>query len=167
MDDMSREVDDKLSVPRSPAPTRDLTAEEAKALERIADVLVPACHDAPAATDEPGFWDQIPIALRARAEAFDSVVAILTAEMPEAPDELWAWLRERDRNDPNGFQALSSVIAGAWLLTDTVRARIGSYGPRSVKARAEDVVDELETGILAPVLEMAEANPQRWWRPIE
>jgi hypothetical protein len=167
MNEMSRQVDDKLSVPRTPAPTRELTAEEATALARIADVLIPADADAPAATDEPGFWDQIPVALRARAEAFDRVVAILTAEMPEAPDALWAWLRERDQSDPNGFQALSSVIAGAWLLTESVRARIGSYGPRSVKAGAEDVVDELETGILAPVQAMAEANPQRWWRPIE
>ena len=51
------------------------------------------------------------------------------------------------------FQALSAVVAGAWLLTPSVRARIGYDGQRRRPAALTEAVDQLEDGILDDVME--------------
>ncbi len=61
-------------------------------------------------------------------------------------------LRGLHAEEPGQFQALSAVVAGAWLLTPTVRARIGYPGQRRDPARLEEAVDQISDGILAPVI---------------
>ena len=65
---------------------------------------------------------------------------------------------------PATFQALSAVIAGAWLLTPGTQDRIGYHGQRSDKADIEEAVDEVASGVLDPVLERRPEEGPRWIR---
>ncbi len=150
-----------LSVPARRRAPRPLTPAEATALDRVADVLIPASGAVPAATAEPGFHAWLARALDARADAFAAVTDLL-AEVAEVPEpELFDHLRRLSAQRPEAFQALSTVVAGAWLLTAGVRERIGYRGKRSDKAGLEEAADELSSGILDPVLAR---DPARWVR---
>jgi hypothetical protein len=61
-------------------------------------------------------------------------------------------LRALHADQPRQFQALSAVVAGAWLLVPAVRARIGYPGQRRDPARLEEAADQISDGILDPVL---------------
>ena len=147
----------RLSVPRAFAAPRALTEAEVRALRVIADVLIPAAGSAPgscpAATDEPDFDACLRRAVDARADAFSSITAVLAAVGGASPADVDAAMRSLHGSEPAVFQALSAVIAGAWLLTPTVRARIGYPGQRRDPARFDEAADQLADGILDPVID--------------
>ena len=120
----------RCPCPHTPGITRPMTDLEAATLRRVADALIPARGDIPAASAEPGFPERIALALDARSE-FESICAALGTLAPAAPDDLFSRLRDLSVTEPESFQALSTVIAGAWLLTSGVGERIGSRGLRS------------------------------------
>jgi hypothetical protein len=68
--------------------------------------------DIPAASAEPGFADRIALALDARSDAFESICAALGTLAPVAQYDLFGRLRDLCVNEPESFQALSTVIAG-------------------------------------------------------
>ena len=152
-----------LSVPARTGIPRPMTGHEAATLRRVADTLIPARGDIPAASAEPGFADRLALALDARSDAFSSICAALRALAPVAQDDLFARLGELSADDPESFQALSTVIAGAWLLTSGVRERIGYHGLRSDKAGFDEAMEDLD-GLLDPVIERAGQPPFRWIR---
>jgi hypothetical protein len=142
----------RLSVPPKFAAPRQLTAAEVGTLRVIADVLVPASGDNPPATAEPDLDAWLRRAVDARADAFDAITAVLAQLDGAAPDVTDQALRKLHAEQPLTFQALSAVIAGAWLLTPAVRERIGYPGQRRDPARFEEAADQLSDGILAPVI---------------
>ena len=71
-----------LSVPPRRRIPRPLTETEGGTLRRIADTLVPARGDIPAAGAEPGFADSLALALEARSDAFEPICAALAALAP-------------------------------------------------------------------------------------
>jgi hypothetical protein len=148
-----------VSMPTVAGAPRQLGADERAVLARIADTLIPANGDAPAASTEPGFWEALSTAMAARADAFEDIVAAL--DELNASANLWNALRSLEGEEPSTFQALSAVIAGAWLLTPGVRNRIGYHGQQAVKAGLEEAADEISSGILDPVLERGDT---RWIR---
>jgi hypothetical protein len=150
-----------LSVPARTGIPRPMTDLEAATLRRVADTLIPARGDIPAASAEPGFADRMALALDARSDAFSSICAALRTLAPVAQDDLFARLGELSVTEPESFQALSTVIAGAWLLTSGVRERIGYPGLRSDKAGFDEATEDLD-GLLDPVIERAEQCPFRW-----
>ena len=152
-----------LSVPARTGVPRPMTDLEAATLRRVADALIPARGDIPAASAEPGFPERIALALDARSDAFESICAALGTLAPAAPDDLFARLRDLSVTEPESFQALSTVIAGAWLLTSGVRERIGYRGLRSDKAGLDEAIEDLD-GLLDPVIERAAQSPSRWIR---
>jgi hypothetical protein len=156
--------DAKLSIPATVRPPRELTHREVETLRLVADTLIPARGDAPAASVGPEFLAKVSIALDARADAFEDIVLLLNELSTIAPVHLWTELRLLHERQPSRFQALSTVVAGAWLLTSNVRDRIGYHGQRVDKARPEDVVDEFETGILDPVMNRDYDTNPRWLR---
>jgi hypothetical protein len=142
----------RLSVPRKFVAPRQLTSAEVSTLRAIADVLIPASDDSPAATSEPDFDAWLGRAVDARADAFGAITAFLgqlDGATAEAVDQA---LRALDSEQPEQFQALSAVVAGAWLLTPTVRDRIGYPGQRRDPARFDEAIDELSDGILDAVI---------------
>jgi hypothetical protein len=152
-----------VSLPAAARAPRELTDRERAVAARVADVLVPARDTAPAASAEPGFWDALTVALDARSDAFDDIATALGELSEPGADELWDHLRSLDEARPATFQALSTVITGAWLLTPGVRDRIGYHGQQSDRAGLEEAADEITSGILDPVLARAEKE-QKWIR---
>ena len=142
----------RLSVPPKFAAPRPLTDAEVSTLRAIADVLIPASGDNPAATAEPDLDPCLRRAVDARADAFDAITAVLAQLDGAAPEVIDRALRKLHAGHPVPFQALSAVVAGAWLLTPTVRARIGYPGQRRDPARLEEAVDQISDGILDPVI---------------
>jgi hypothetical protein len=142
----------RLSVPPKFAAPRKLTSAEVSTLRAIADVLIPASGDKPAAADEPDFDAWLERAVDARADAFGAITAFLGPLDGAAAGAVDRALRALHAEQPGQFQALSAVVAGAWLLTPTVRARIGYPGQRRDPARLEEAVDQISDGILDPVI---------------
>lgn len=153
-----------ISVPAAAKTPRELSQDELDTLGRVAAVLIPAHHGAPPASAEPGFWEALTLALDARADAFGDIANALHGFAYAEPEQLWALLESLDSDHPVGFQALSTVIAGAWLLTPGVRHRIGYHGQLSEKASLGEAVDEISSGVLDPVLERDPAQSPRWIR---
>ncbi|MGI8610418.1 MAG: hypothetical protein ACR2MY_14550 [Candidatus Dormibacteria bacterium] len=121
-------------------------------LRSIADVLIPAVGDNPAATAEPEFDRLLSVALDARADGFDSIVEILGDLKEATAPDIDQALRALHASDPKKFQVLSAVIAGAWLLVPAVRDRVGYPGQARRPARLEEAVDQISDGILDPVM---------------
>jgi hypothetical protein len=144
---------DQLSLPPAAALPRQPTAAELRALKEIADVLIPACADDPAATSEPGFDEALTTALTARADAFDQIVTFLHHIDGKDTGEVAESLRVLHRDHQSDFQPVSAVVAGAWLQLPTVRRRIGYPGQHRNPPTISQAVDELSDGILEPVLE--------------
>ena len=154
---------DPVSVPPRGHIPRPLTETEAGTLRRVADTLIPAHGGTPAASAEPGFDDSLGPALDARSDAFEPICTALAALAATPRRDLFARLRDLSAAEPETFQALSTVIAGAWLLTPGARERIGYRGLRPDKAVLDDAIEDL-TGLLDPVLERAGHSPSRWIR---
>jgi hypothetical protein len=142
----------RLSVPPKFTAPRSLTAAEIGTLRAIADILIPASDDNPAATSEPEFDAWLARAIDARADAFDVITAILARLDGAEPGVIDQALRTLHADEPKQFQALSAVVAGAWLLVPAVRARIGYPGQRRDPARLEEAADQISDGILDPVI---------------
>ena len=106
----------RLSVPPKLVAPRQLTDAEVGTLRAIADLLIPAVGDNPAATSEQDFDQWLARAADARADAFDDITAVLAQLDHAAPDTIDQTLRALHADQPRQFQALSAVVAGAWLL---------------------------------------------------
>jgi hypothetical protein len=142
----------RLSVPPKFVAPRPLTAAEVTTLRAIADVLIPAAGDDPAATAEADFDRWLARAVDARADAFDAITAVAAqfeGATPEAIDEA---LRTLYAGQPDVFQVVSAVVAGAWLMIPAVRERIGYPGQGGARARLEEAAEQISDGILDPVL---------------
>lgn len=142
-----------LSVPAAFVLPRPLRDSEIQTLRAVADILVPASGDRPGATAEPGFDSALITAATARADAFAAITALLAQWESSDGAQLERQLRVLHDQDPLTFQALSAVIAGAWLILPSVRERIGYPGQHRNPAPIDQAVDELSNGILDAVME--------------
>ncbi|WP_026919867.1 hypothetical protein [Gordonia polyisoprenivorans] len=144
----------RLSVPpRHPSPPRSLTEMERATLLRIADTLIPESGENPAASQARDFERYLDLALAARADVFDLVEKAVEALHDVDGDALRSALRSLWAEDKVTFDPLSSIIAGAYFMTPQVKELIGYPGQHRDAAGFEDAANELETGILEPVLE--------------
>jgi hypothetical protein len=143
----------RLSVPPKFKAPRPLTAAEVATLRAIADVLIPAAGDGnPAATSEPEFDRWLARAVDARADSFGALNTVLTQLDGAAPEKIDAALRTLHAGQPDVFQVVSAVVAGAWLMIPAVRERIGYPGQGHARARLEEAADQISDGILDPVV---------------
>jgi MoxR-like ATPase len=140
------------SVPAVPAPLRQLTDAELVSLLRIADSLMPAGRGRPAASEAPGYGRRLDVALRARSDAFDDVVSVAADLSEVATAELLGALRTLSVERPVAFAAVSSVLAGAYLLLPEIRRSINYPGQEARPARFDEAAEEIMDGILDPVL---------------
>jgi hypothetical protein len=161
---MSAQVSENISVPAAERAPRSLSGDEQQVLALVADTLIPAHDGAPPASAEPGFWDSLAVALDARADAFEDIAEALDDLASTSSDGMWERLQSMDATRPATFQALSTVIAGAWLLSPGTRDRIGYHGQQSDKAGLEEAADEISSGVLDAVLERDPEEGPRWIR---
>lgn len=144
----------RLSVPpRVTRPPRPLTDAECAALLRVADCLIPESVPNPKASDAADYLPYLHLALAARSDAFEAVVASALSLREVPDDDLWAALRTMWAQDRAAFDRMSTVLAGAYFMTPQVKALIGYPGQHRDPAGFEDAANELETGILDPVME--------------
>lgn len=144
----------RLSVPpRHTRPPRALTEPELTALLRVADCLIPASGPNPKASDADQYASYLQLALAARADAFDAIVAG-SSKLSDIPaEELWDALKAMSVEDEATFVPLSSVLAGAYFMTPQVMKLIGYPGQHRDPAPLELAAEEIGSGILDPVLE--------------
>ncbi|HEY0812458.1 MAG TPA: hypothetical protein VGE11_04190 [Pseudonocardia sp.] len=143
-----------LSVPRrTTTPPRDLTTEEVASLMRIADLLVPGNDVDPAPSAIDGYPQALHVALAARADEFETIVRFAAAAQDRSDAELLDELRAAHEDKAPGFQVLSTVLAGAYLLLPQIRDNIGYPGQRRDVPRIDEAAEQISDGILDPVIE--------------
>lgn len=144
----------RLSVPvRDTHPPREMGRDEVATLLRIADCLIPAAGPNPAASNAENYVEYLHLALAARADAFGAVMDAVATLAAVPDEELRPALRHMWASDKATFDPLSAILAGAYFMTPHVMALIGYPGQHRDPAGLEDAANELETGILEPVLE--------------
>ena len=123
--------------------------DEVARLRHVAGVLLPGDERSPAAASVDDLDELLTRAIEAigtERPALRSALALL----PERPD--WESLRSLATTHPAEFEVVSAVAAGAYFMSPAVLDTIG-YTPGDRRAaRPEQVVDELEGGVLDPVL---------------
>jgi hypothetical protein len=144
----------RLSVPpRHTSPPRALTEVEQVNLLRVADCLIPASGPNPKASDADQYLQFLNLALSARADVFDEVLAAVIVLADVSDDDLWGALKQMWSQDREIFDPLSSIVAGAYFMTPQIKELIGYPGQHRDVPGLEEAADELGTGILEPVLE--------------
>jgi len=143
----------RLSVPpRVTRPPRDLTERELTTLFRIADCLIPATGPNPAGSAAEDYTAHLLLALGARSDVFDRVMAGVEnlADVPD--DRLWAALKQLWSTDLETFNPLSSIVAGAYFMTPQIKALIGYPGQQRDPAPVDEAANEID-GLIDPVIE--------------
>ena len=144
----------RLSVPiRDTRPPRGLEDDELATLLRVADCLIPAAGPNPAPSDADGFLEYLHLALAARGDAFDRVVLALKELSAFTGDALRMALKNMWATDKETFDPLSAIVAGAYFMTPQIMKLIGYPGQHRDTPALDEAANELETGILDPVLE--------------
>jgi len=125
----------------------NLSEAERRAIERLADTLIPSapgCLSASQAGIGRDLLDRIVEHVPERVALLRQAVELAESETPEAA---LATLRERD---PGAYDSFCEAIAAAYFMSDAVRAQVAYPGRIAVPARI-DVVDIED--LLMPVLE--------------
>jgi hypothetical protein len=144
----------RLSVPpRHTSPPRTLTGDELATLLRIADCLIPASGPNPKASDAESYVQYLDLAISARADVFDAVMAAVATLADVGDDDLWAALKSLWSEDKATFDPMSAIVAGAYFMTPHIKELIGYPGQHRDVAGLEEAADELAGGILDPVVE--------------
>lgn len=131
---------------------RDLTQRELLTLLATADTLIPDGPAGPrpsALQDYPKWLER---ALAARRDSFDEIMRLVATLADCASDDLYERLRQLAETPASGFEALSSVLAGAYLLSPDVRRAIGYPGQAQRRPRFAEAADQIMSGILEPVI---------------
>jgi len=146
-------IERKLSTPlRIAATPRPLTESEWATLVSVADTLIPSFQDSPHASAAPQYDQWLMRALAARAEHFDVIVGALEVLGEPRDQEFKSRLEAMSLTDTDSFQLLSTIVAGAYLMVPEVRAQIGYPGQGGAAPRLEEAAEQLEDGILDPVI---------------
>jgi len=118
-------------------------------LRRIADVLIPAAHDMPAAS-EVGVADrQLDRVLAVRPD-LAGPLARAVADFDAGDHE--AALARLEASDREAHGALLLVVAGGYYIDAGVRRRIGYDGQQPVEVRPEIIPNYVEEGLIEPLL---------------
>ncbi len=124
-------------------PRRDL-------LLQVADVLIPATDVMPSlrTADYDGAW--LDRACRARADIITDLTAALDGLV--ARDDLPTALRELHADARSTFDALATVVAGAYYLIPEIRALLGYPGqvrnPAPLELASDELSDEVFEGAM-------------------
>lgn len=106
----------------------------------------------PSASNAPDIHHWLEVALAARRDAFDEVLrhAVIFGRLDPAARE--NELRRLRSEDPDAFEPLASVLAGAFLMVPEVREAIGYPGQEKSFPPFDLAAEELRSGILDPVI---------------
>jgi hypothetical protein len=126
-----------------------LSASELARIKEIADLLMPATADLPAAGNTKSFDGLINLAVKASAIPLDQIQEALAA-LPQRLD--WKAIQDFASAKPMHFETLSVITSGAYVMSPEVLQHLGFPADRRNPAGQMDAADEYETGILDPVV---------------
>ncbi len=118
-------------------------------LRAFADVLIPAAHDMPAASDVGVADRQLELVLRARPDLSEPLARALERVDPADHEGSLAQLREQDLP---AHDALLLAVVGGYYIDRDVRRRLGYTGQVPVEVRAEIIPNYVEEGLIEPLL---------------
>lgn len=135
-------------------PPRDLEPSEIETAVRLADVLCWTASERVRPPREcPEFIATLRLALATRCDAFEDIVGALgRATTAVSAEESELYLRQLCTDEPEVFAALSTVLAGAYLMVPDVASFVGYPGQGRRPAPPHQIGDELGGGILDPVV---------------
>jgi hypothetical protein len=118
-------------------------------LRAFADVLIPAAHDMPAASEVGVADGQLDRVLRARPDLSEPLARALDRADPADHEGSLDALREQD---PEAHEALLLAVVGGYYIDRDVRKRLGYTGQIPVEIRAEIIPNYVEEGLIDPLL---------------
>jgi hypothetical protein len=116
----------------------------------LADALIPPGADMPSGGEVALGRGGLDAVLEIRPEVARDLATLLEAARGADP------AREVDRlrtEDPEGFEVLTTVVAGGYFLDDGVRDALGYRGQRAVPIDVSEPSDYERDGLLASVIE--------------
>ncbi len=131
---------------------RALTDRERRTLVRVADALIPEGPAGPPPSKLADYQFWLDRALAARRDSFESIMALAQGLADVPRGGLVAVLRRISGTPASGFEQLSAVVAGAYLLVPDVRQAIGYPGQAQRPPRFDEAAEEIMSGILEPVI---------------
>jgi len=144
---------ERLSVTRlSSRPPRPLTGAELGTLRVVADALIPATGGNPSGSSVADFESGVHTALAILDRQFDDITAVLGNLAHIDSEDMYAHLRRFADAEPNRFYTLSLVVSAAYVYSAEMTAALGYPRPHRNPPGLIDAADELETGILDPVM---------------
>ena len=130
--------------------TVEISQQQRETLSHIADVLIPAVDDRPAASeaDVAGKWlDRV---LNVRPDVALDLSRVLDDANGQDPA---AEVERLYNEDPKSFATLSLVVTGGYYMNPMVRKLIGYPGQVKNPPYADEAGYYLEGGLLDPVTE--------------
>jgi hypothetical protein len=125
-------------------------------LARVADHLIPAGEDRPAANEVGVTGALLDRVLTTVPSLAGVLVATLATEIDDDPA---AWLDRLAAEDRVAFTALTVAVGGAYYLDPAVRSGLGYDGQIPRPVRAAEYPDYVAEGLLEPVLANWGAGP--------
>jgi hypothetical protein len=148
---------ERLSSPKiGKATARQLSAAEVESLRRVASALIPRDDGHLGGGDVEGIEDLMHEALAIMDPDCTSIPQLAQQfdDIPEA--DLFGALRRMSGDDPDGFYVLSLFVSGVYLYSPEIERALGYPHPHRNPFAIDQVVDELGTGILEPVVQRGE-----------
>ena len=147
----------RLSVSRTKrAARRALTEDEMRILRLVADTLIPAAEGKLSGSAVKDFERLTGQALAILDARFDQLTAVMADLSPVSAADMWDRLREFNSVRADDFYWLSMVVVAAYLYSPEMKATLGYPTPHPNPYDLFEVAEELESGILDPVIERGE-----------
>ena len=127
-----------------------LSRRQLDLVRATAAILLPGTSESPSPNALPDFDELVQHAAGALGGVGPALATAIDALPPEPSWENLAALAKRD---PTSFELVALLAVGAYFMSHQVLGSLGLPTGERRPAHREQVVDELSTGILDPVLE--------------
>lgn len=117
----------------------------------LADLLIPAGEDFPAASQAGVADEGLDQALAVRPDLIEPLKRVLAMAQPGAGRGPAEVLSDIQKSDPEAFAALTELVPGAYFLDPGVRAKLKYDG--QIGRPIEEKVDYLDDGLLQSVID--------------
>ncbi|MBY5377417.1 hypothetical protein [Rhizobium leguminosarum] len=144
----------RLSVSRpSAAPPRAFTEAEFQTLRIVSDTLIPSVGDFRSGSAVSKFDQLVTNAAAILDKHFDILTDLLEELRTTPQTEMWERLKKLEAANGEAFYVLSTLIVGAYIYSDEMKAELNYPAPHRNPPSLFDAADELSSGILDPVME--------------
>lgn len=120
-------------------------------LARLADGLIPPADGMPAPSAVHIHGRQLDLVLASRPDLADPLVRVL--RIAGGVRDPVAWIGDLAREDPSGYEALATAVAGGYYLHPEVMRRLGYPGRVAEPVAVERYPDYADEGLLERVYE--------------